>query len=111
MTPVTTQHIELVPSATHGQKAVIAGTRIRVVDIHAWIEVHGRTPREIVSDFPQLTLGDVHAAMTYYWDNEAMYKRQCEREVELEEEGRKLYPPKLPDAIRRRGNDGDKVPS
>jgi uncharacterized protein (DUF433 family) len=111
MTPVIAQHIELIPSANHGQKAVITGTRIRVVDIHAWIEVHGRTPREIVGDFPQLTLADVHAALTYYWDNEEMYKEQDELEAKLEEEGRKLDPPKLPDAIRRRGKDGDKVPS
>jgi uncharacterized protein (DUF433 family) len=111
MTPVIAQHIELIPSAHHGEKAVIAGTRIRVVDVYALVEVHGRTPREIVSDFPQLTLGDVHAALTYYWDNEEMYKKQLELEEKLEEEGRKRYPPKLPDAIRRREKGGDKVPS
>jgi hypothetical protein len=27
------------------------------------------SPDEIVSDFPQLTLAQVHAALSYYWDH------------------------------------------
>src|SRR5512135_2822071 len=68
MEPVVTKHIEKKPGVCGG-KACVAGTRIRVQDIYIWHELRGQTPDEIVTDFPQLTLADVHAALAYYWDN------------------------------------------
>ncbi len=38
-------------------------------DIAVWYERLGQTPEEIVTGFPQLTLGDVHAALAYYFDH------------------------------------------
>lgn len=111
MSSVVNQHIELVPSATHGEKAVVAGTRIRVVDIYHWHEVEGKSPRQIAEEFPQLTQADVHAAMAYYWDNEALLQKQLREAKAAEEQAQKLYPPKLPEAIERRGMDGDSVSS
>jgi len=101
----------MLPSANHGEKAVIAGTRIRIVDVYVWHEVQGKTPREIVAEFPQLTLADIHAAMTYYWDNEELIQSQMKRAEEIAKEVQKLYPPKLPEAMKRRGKDGNSVPS
>jgi len=49
-------------------KTVIAGHRIRVVDIVLLTE-EGQSPDEIVANFPQLTLGDVFAALSYYHDH------------------------------------------
>jgi len=95
MSPVISQHIAMMPSANHGEKAVISGTRIRVVDVYVWHEVQGKTPREIVADFPQLTLADVHAAMTYYWDNEELIQSQMKRAEEIAKEVQKLYPSKF----------------
>jgi len=111
MSPVISQHIAMIPSANHGEKAVIAGTRIRIVDVYVWHEVQGKTPREIVADFPQLTLADIHAAMTYYWDNEELIQSQMKRAEEIEADMRKKYPSKLPEAIKRQGKDGDTVSS
>lgn len=111
MAPVSSQHIELIPSANHGEKAVIAGTRIRVVDIYVMHELQGKPVKQIVAEFPQLTPADVHAAMTYYWDNEKLVQQQMKKAGEIEEKMRKKHPPKLPDALERRGNDGDSVSS
>jgi uncharacterized protein (DUF433 family) len=60
-------HVEQTPSICGG-KPRIAGTRIRVQDIVCWTE-EGRSPDEIVSSFPHVTLADVYAALAYYHDN------------------------------------------
>lgn len=109
MSSVVNQHIELVPSATHGEKAVVAGTRIRVVDIYHWHEVEGKSPRQIAEEFPQLTQADVHAAMAYYWDNEELLQKQMKEAEAAAEQAQRLHSSKLPEALKRRDQDGDSV--
>ena len=64
-----TSHIELRPNRAGRPRAFIAGTRVRVQDIYALAEIQGRTPDEIVRALPHLTLGQVHAALSYYFDH------------------------------------------
>jgi len=109
MKSVLKEHIGFLPSAIHGKKAVIAGTRIRVEDVYIWHELQGKSPRQLVEEFPHLTLADVHAAMAYYWDNEELIQQQMRRGEEVEAEMRKKYPPKLPEAMKKRGMDVDSV--
>jgi uncharacterized protein (DUF433 family) len=109
MSSVLNQHIAMMPSDLHGQKPVIAGTRIRVMDIYYWHVVQGKSPQQIIEEIPHITLADVYAAMTYYWDNEAFMQEQIRREEEAATEALKRYPPKLPEAIRRRNAGGDSV--
>lgn len=66
-TSIEKQHVVKTPG-TCGGKARIAGHRIRVQDIVLWNE-EGRSPEEIVGEFPQLSLADVHAALAYYFDH------------------------------------------
>lgn len=54
---------------TAGQRAVIAGTDIKVSQIATEHEHLGMTPDEIVEAHPHLTLADVHAALTYFYDH------------------------------------------
>ena len=63
-----TDHIELTPGVCGG-KPRIAGHRIRVQDIAMWHERLGYSPDEIVSLYPQISLGDVYAALAYYHDH------------------------------------------
>lgn len=63
--------IELRPSRSGGARAFIAGTRVRVQDIYALSEVDKKTPEQIVEALPHLTLGQVHAALAYYFDHRA----------------------------------------
>ena len=44
MTQMIKHHIATLPSALHGEKAVIAGTRIRAQDIYVWHELQGESP-------------------------------------------------------------------
>lgn len=68
------RHIEVTPGVRSG-KPRIAGTRICVSDVVLWTE-QGRSPYEIVADFPHLTLADVYAALAYYYDHQAEIDRQ-----------------------------------
>jgi uncharacterized protein (DUF433 family) len=52
-----------------GGKPHIAGHRIKVQHIAAWHEQAGKSPDEIAADYPGLTLGDVYAALAYYYDH------------------------------------------
>lgn len=62
------EHIEIARGVAGG-KARIAGRRITVQDIVIWHEWVGRSTEEIAADHG-LTLGDVHAALAYYYDHQ-----------------------------------------
>jgi len=85
MEPVTTQHIESVAGKCGG-KPCIAGTRIRVWDIYVASEIRGETPDQIVSQYPSLTLAQVHAALAYYWDNREAIEKQMKKADQFVEE-------------------------
>ncbi len=79
MTPTVSEHIEIMADKCGGRPCV-AGTRIRVLDIYVWHELQGQSPEEIVTDFKQLTLADVHAALAYYHD----HRQEIEADVAAE---------------------------
>jgi uncharacterized protein (DUF433 family) len=75
------QHVEITPGV-RGGKPRIAGSRICVSDIVIWTE-QGRSPYEIVADFPHLTLADVYAALAYYHDHQSEIDRQIQDSEEF----------------------------
>jgi len=62
-------HIEVRKNRAGQDRAHIAGTRTRVQDVYALAEIQGLTPDQIVEQLPHLTLGQVHAALAYYFDH------------------------------------------
>ncbi|MFM7382528.1 MAG: DUF433 domain-containing protein [Microcystaceae cyanobacterium] len=68
MTPVISEHIQITPGVCGG-KPRIAGHRIRVQDVAIWYEQLRMSPDDIVYHYPSITLADVHAALTYYYDH------------------------------------------
>lgn len=66
-----------------GGKPCVAGTRIRVQDVFVWHELQGLSADEIVSRFPQLTMADVYAALSYYWDHRDEIQRDMQAESDL----------------------------
>jgi uncharacterized protein (DUF433 family) len=52
-----------------GGSPVIAGTRIRIVDVAIEYEYLNRTPDEIINAHPHLRLEQVHDALSYYYEN------------------------------------------
>ena len=52
-----------------GGKPFIRGLRITVSDVLGWL-ASGMSPAEIIEDFPELTLEDIQAALSYAADRE-----------------------------------------
>jgi uncharacterized protein (DUF433 family) len=48
---------------------VVAGTRVRIVDIAIEYEYLNRTPDEIINAHLHLKLEQVHDALSYYYEN------------------------------------------
>ncbi len=79
-------HIEMRPNRAGQTRACVAGTRVRVQDISALAELQGMTPDQIVQQIPHLTLGQVHAALSYYFD----HREEIIRELREDEEFARL---------------------
>ncbi len=76
-------HIEATPGIAGG-KPRISGHRITVENIVIWHDRLGRSADEIATEY-DLTLADVYAALTYYYDNrESIDERMCEGEAFVE---------------------------
>jgi uncharacterized protein (DUF433 family) len=54
-----------------GVSPVVAGTRVRVVDIAVEYEYLNQSPDEIISAHPHLKLEQIHDALSYYYENRA----------------------------------------
>jgi uncharacterized protein (DUF433 family) len=88
-------HIELRPNRDGQPRAYIAGTRVRVQDIYAQAEIHGRTAEEIVEGLPHLTLGQVHAALSYLYDHRQEILREMREDETFVNELRSKAGPSL----------------
>ncbi len=90
-----TKHIDITPGVCSGRPRV-AGTRIRVENVVRWTE-EGMLPDEIVASYPQLTPADVHAALTFYFDNRDEIEKQMREDSEflnamMAKQGARLVP-------------------
>ncbi|MDT7858125.1 DUF433 domain-containing protein [Rubrivirga sp. S365] len=74
MASVLDKHIEATPGVCGG-KPRIAGRRITVQNVALWHEREGKTVDEIATEY-DLTLGDVHAALAYYYDHKGDVDRR-----------------------------------
>lgn len=78
MATVATTHIE----KTEGQPAHLARQpRIRVAQIVMDYLAHGWSPDEMCRHYPHLTPAEAHAAMTYYYDNQAEIDAEIQAEL------------------------------
>ena len=106
----TIQHIEIDPNVCGG-KPCVAGTRIRVWDIHVWHNLRGQSPEQIISDFPQLSLADVHAALAYYLDHREEIQRQTKEAEEFVDAMRRKQGPTKFDLLKKALSLDDSFPS
>lgn len=78
--PTVYTHIRKTPGVCGGQPT-IDDTRIRVKNIVVLLK-GGKTPEQMLVEYPSLSLAQVHAALAYYYDNTE------EIELALEEDER-----------------------
>ncbi|MDY7002452.1 MAG: DUF433 domain-containing protein [Cyanobacteriota bacterium] len=80
MLPVIAEHIEIAPGISGGE-AQIVGCGIKVRDVVIWHEKMRLSPKQIVSQYPMLSLSDVHAALAYYYDRQEEIEQQIAGEA------------------------------
>jgi uncharacterized protein (DUF433 family) len=61
----TYEHIVLNQSGV----PIIEGTNTKIIEIVAEMKAYGWSPEEIHFQHPYLSLGQIHSALAYYWDN------------------------------------------
>lgn len=67
-----------------GGRACIDGTRIRVVDI-ACLQREGHAPERMLEVYPSLNLAQVHAALSYYYENPQEIESALQEDREVAE--------------------------
>ncbi len=66
----------------------IAGTTMKVVELVMAQVAYGWSPEELHFQHPDLSLGQIHAALAYYWDHKEQLDQDMERRSRLAEEAR-----------------------
>jgi uncharacterized protein (DUF433 family) len=85
---------------TCGGRPRIAGTRIKVEHVYNWVERQGMTPAQVVTNYPHLSMAQVHAALAYYWSHQDEIQRDiAEGEKLVAEMKAKAGPSKLQDKL------------
>jgi len=85
--------IEIRDNRAGQSRAYVAGTRVRVLDVYALSELQGLSPDDIVAAMPHLTLGQVYAALGYYFDHREEIVTQFHEEHALGQASRALTGP------------------
>ncbi len=94
-----------------GGRPRIDGHRIQVEDVAIWHERMGMSPDEIVSEYPSITLADVHAALAYYYENRERIDADIEAAKRYAEEMKaKAGPSRLQEKLRQRKADAPDDP-
>ncbi len=97
MENVANQHIEIKPGVAGG-KPCIAGHRITVHNVVVWHERLGISADEIATEYG-LTLADVFAALTYYYDHRSEIDEALQADEGFVEELRKCTPSKIKEKL------------
>lgn len=93
MTHAIATHIEMRPDREGRDRAYVDGTRVRVQDVAALAERQGRTPDQIVAALPHLSLAQVHAALSYYFDHRTEIQRAWSEDADFAQQLRSLNGP------------------
>jgi uncharacterized protein (DUF433 family) len=87
-------YISINPKISRGSP-VISGTRIRVIDIAIEYDRLGLTPDQIIDAHPHLTLEAIHDALSYYYENQAVFDEEIRQRKENIKKLSKKFPSKL----------------
>jgi len=78
---ITHPHITTDPNICGGSP-IITGTRFPVRSVVIYLLRYGLTPEELVARFPHLTLGQIHDALAYYYDNREEIEKDIDENTE-----------------------------
>ena len=72
------KHIDL----KENQVPYLAGTKMKVVELVMAHLAYGWTPEEIQINHRYLSMGQIHAALSYYWDHKSYLDQVIENGLE-----------------------------
>jgi uncharacterized protein (DUF433 family) len=101
------EHIEITPGVAGGKPRIV-GRRIKVQDIAIWHERIGLSVDEIATEH-DLSLADIHAALSYYFDHREQIDRDIAEGDAFVEELKRRTPSKLAEKLQElqgRGSGG-----
>ncbi len=75
MSTIATAHIEVDENGV----AWIDDTKVKVIEIVIDKIVHGSSPEEMHFQYPHISLAQIHAALAYYYDNQAALDAEIEQ--------------------------------
>jgi uncharacterized protein (DUF433 family) len=90
--PVVTEYIGVRPGYCGGEPHIL-GHRIKVRHVAVWHDRMGMTPTEIAATYPTITLAQVHAALSYYYDHRDEIRAAIDGEERFVEALRAEAPP------------------
>lgn len=99
-TKILDQHLEITPGVCSG-KPRIAGHRITVENIAIWHVRLGMSVDEIANEY-DLTLGDIYAALAYYFDHREDVDASIAADDQFAEELRQRTPSILAAKLKQR---------
>jgi uncharacterized protein (DUF433 family) len=72
------EHIVLVDEKV----PVILGTNMKVIELVLDKVAYGWSPEELHFQHPDLTLGQIHSALAYYWDHQDELDQEIEKRLQ-----------------------------
>lgn len=72
---------------------ILSGTTLKVVELVMAQKAHGWSPEELHFQHPDLSLGQIHSALAYYWDHQEELDADIERRSQYAEEARRQAGP------------------
>lgn len=85
MTTVLNSHVRLDERGV----AWVDNTNVKVIEIALDKRAHGFSPEEIAyQHYHFLSLAQIHAALSYYYDHEAEFDAEMDRQVQVSEKAR-----------------------
>ena len=62
---------------------IISGTNMKVVELVEEHIAYGWSPEELHFQHPYLSMGQIHSALAYYWDNKEEVEKAIEKRLEF----------------------------
>ena len=103
VTPTTRTDYKYITIAADGVP-YLAGTTMKLVELVTSVVAYGWSVAQLQEQFPQLTMGQIHSGLAYYWDNKEALDRDVERRFRMAEEMREeMGETPLVQRLRREG--------
>lgn len=83
---------------------LIAGTKMKVVELVLDYRAYGWSPEELHFQHPYLSMGQIHSALAYYWDHQEILDEDIERRMQFVDDLRRsASPTQLEKRLRAKG--------